>query len=121
MNLKIPSVKLQKVNELLCQINPGSTVSPSYLSLQSNLSFEAVIKILTAMSHRHVINNQFIIKCRNEDYDMIHKFEFDDNEKMLQFIKENKKYCLECDSELNTTDIDVFFKIKDLIKGEAHE
>lgn len=80
-----------------------------------------VIKILTTMSHRHVINTQFILKCRNEDYDMIHKFDFNDNEKMLKFIKDNKKVCLECGSELNTNDIDVFFITKGLIKGEAHE
>jgi hypothetical protein len=72
------------------------------------------------MVERTMLKISFTVRCNNMDVDMIHVFEFDNEDDLLDFLRENEE-CIYCNSELLTQDIRVFYKMNsDVSIGEIN-
>ena len=101
--------QLQKLNDLLTILRENESVSPYYLIRKTNIPVNVIILILNIMVERSLLKNSFILKCDNPDNDLIHGYEFEDEEKLLDFLRKNEQ-CDQCESNLLTRDIRVFYK-----------
>lgn len=72
------------------------------------------------MVSRSLLKISFVLRCDNADNDLIHGFEFDNEENLLNFLREHDS-CPECDSLLLRQDIRVFYKMTSEITGETYE
>ncbi len=72
------------------------------------------------MVSRSILKTNFILRCNNSDTDLVDAFEFEDEEELLEFLREND-YCPDCGSTLMTRDIRVFYKINTKMIGDADE
>jgi hypothetical protein len=85
-------------------------VSPYYLARKTNIPIKIIVKILNSMVERSMLKISFIVKCNNIDVDMIHGYEFEDEDEMLDFIRKNEK-CPQCNSDILNQDVRVFYKM----------
>ncbi len=116
LKLQLPVKKLQKMNRLLCETLPDSTLSPSYLSFETDIDIEIMNKLLTRLANANFIVPQIVIDCCNTDEDMIHRFTFVSQRALIDFIKKNNRVCPECLSEFDFDNGIVFFKTKPMYK-----
>lgn len=107
------------LNDLLTVLREGESVSPFYLARKALIPVETIVQILNAMVSRSMLTTSFIIRCDNEDPDIIHSFEFEEEDELLNFLRENEE-CPDCDSQLLKRDIRVFYKMKSGIVGDLY-
>ena len=120
--MKIPVKKLQKADELLSYLIPNQTISPKYISYSANLDYNSVIELLKELSFRNLIGVKFIIHCKNEDPDMLHSYEFNSDDELADFIRYHEGKCENCDSTLDTLNIQVAFVIREFDhSGEIYD
>ncbi|WP_142950305.1 hypothetical protein [Bacillus thuringiensis] len=119
--LLIPQEKLKKVSDLLTILKDGEHISPKYISRTSQISQETTNTLLMELKNRELIDVSFIINCTNEDFDLVHSFEFQTDEELISFIRNQDNMCPDCEAPLKTTDVRVSFIKKILsIEGEDH-
>lgn len=107
------------MNDLLTVLRENESVSPYYLARKASLSVDTVIKILNSMVSRSLLKISFILRCDNADNDLIHMFEFDEEDELLDFLREND-HCPDCDAGLLTKDIRVFYKMSSNVVGDLY-
>ncbi|HAM79561.1 MAG TPA: hypothetical protein DCO80_01970 [Ornithinibacillus sp.] len=115
-NLQIPLNKLKIVDEYLNYLFPNQTISPKFIGRKSNVDNKTITKLLLELSFRGLIGVRFIIKCTNDDPDLVHAFEFNSDDELTNFIRNQNNICSECGSTLDTKNIRVAFIIKDFNK-----
>jgi hypothetical protein len=91
-------------------LRENESVSPYYLARNTKLPINTIVKIMNSMVDRSMLKINFVVKCNNLDTDMIHGYEFDDEDEMLDFIRDNEK-CKQCNYDILTQDIRVFYKM----------
>lgn len=65
------------------------------------------------MVERSMLKISFVIKCNNIDFDMIHGYEFEDEDEMIDFLRENEK-CPQCNSDISNQEVRVFYKMNSI-------
>lgn len=117
--MKISPDKLQKLNDLLTILRENESISPYYLSIKSKIPMEKIIRFLNAMVERSMLSISFILRCNNNDYDLVHGYEFYDEDSLIEFLRKNKK-CNQCEAELVSNDIRVFYKKNAQLIGDNY-
>jgi hypothetical protein len=117
--LNITQDKLKKLSDLLTILIPGESVSPRFLARKTKINNKDINLILMELAHRNLLGVNFIIYCNNEDPDMVHGFEFESEDEMLDFIR-NQNKCKHCDEQLVTNNIRVAFIRKQFNQGEVY-
>lgn len=118
--MKINQEKLKKLNDLLTILRENESVSPYFLARQASIPVNTIIKILNSMVSRSMFEINFVLRCINDDTDLVHTFEFAEEDDLLDFLRENDK-CPDCGAKLLTKDIRVFYKMSSEIVGDLHE
>ncbi|MFK4316002.1 MULTISPECIES: hypothetical protein [unclassified Bacillus (in: firmicutes)] len=119
-NLEIQEQQLKVLNECLTILREDESISPYFLSRKSKLPVGTIIRLLNCMVSRSILKTNFILRCNNSDTDLVDAFEFEDEDELLEFLREND-YCPDCGSTLMTRDIRVFYKINTKMTGDADE
>lgn len=112
--LSLNQKQINNFDEILTSLRSSEHISPYFISYKAEIEFEKVIKVLNDFADRQLININYIIKCSNEDSDMVHEFEFNSDEELFEFYRQNKGYCIECDSELLIKEVRVSYQRKDI-------
>jgi hypothetical protein len=120
--LQIQPEQLKNLSDSITMLRIGEYASPYYLARKTGISNQKLIALLTGLAHRSLLGLKFIIKCGNEDPDLIHAFEFSDDDELAKFIRENGSKCIHCGANLVTSDIRVAFVKVDIdINGDVYE
>lgn len=119
MNLRIETEKLRNLNDLLTILRDDESVSPYFLARKTKIPVETIIKLLNCLVTRSILNVSFVLRCNNEDNDLIHRFDFENEDELLDFLRENDG-CSHCESDLLTKDIRVFYKMNSRLIGDLY-
>jgi len=120
--LKMTQAQIKSLDEILTMLRAEENVSPHFIAHKTRLPLDVIILILNQMTDRSILHLNFIIKCSNDDPDLIHGFEFNTNTELINFVRKNNLTCTHCNSNLNATDIRVSYYKKDTSKfGELYE
>lgn len=114
--MNVQTDQLQKLNDLLTILRENESISPYYLMRKTKIQLNTIIQILNIMVDRSLLKISFILRCNNSDSDLVHGYEFENEDKLLNFLRVNDQ-CNQCDSNLLTKDIRVFYKKGKLVYG----
>lgn len=103
-----------KINELITILRPNEHISPFFISLEANIDTNTVIKLLNLLAERELILVKYLLRCNNEDPDLIHEHEFFSDDDLFEFYREFHEECPDCESHLISTDIRVAYQRKEI-------
>lgn len=112
--LNINQEQLRELNNLITILRPDEHISPYFISLRTNISRGIVIKILNQLAKRDLINIVYIIKCDNEDSDLVHEYEFSSDDELFEHYRELDGLCEQCEATLLSTEIRVAYQRKEI-------
>ncbi len=111
MDTLLNEYQINKLNDYLSLLIPGSTISIEATAYNTQISRNIIEEILIKLSDFQVLNTLFVLKCDNEDFDFVHTYAFETYEQLINFVKTNDGICPDCNSEFLESNTELFFII----------